>query len=132
MHHFDFLVGVSEGLVYIDDFFVQNLNHIGKMHILSLQSADKTGKFTVFFVFFLIYQNGSIHILYFLEKLLYLWEEAIVETFFVELNFENREDLFVLFLIVVDNGRVAPLLCIFVKGVIGLIDLAWEGVGRYR
>lgn len=44
--------------------------------------------------------------------------------FFVELNFKDCEDLLVLFLIVVDNGRVAPLFSIFVKGVIGLFDLA--------
>lgn len=72
VHHFDFLVSMGEGLVDIDDLLVQNRNHVGKMRILNLKPADMTGKSAIFLVFFLVCQNGAVHLVYFLEKLLYL------------------------------------------------------------
>lgn len=63
---------MGERFIDIDDLLVQNRNHVGKVHILNLKSADMTGKPAIFLVFFLISQNGAVHLVYFLEKLLYL------------------------------------------------------------
>lgn len=124
MHHLDFLVRVGEGFVDIDDLLVQNRNHVSEVHILNLKSADMTGKPAIFLIFFLISQNGAVHLVYFLEKLLNLWEEAIMVIFLVEFNLEDSEDLLVLFLVVVDDSRVAPLFSILVEGMLGVVDMA--------
>lgn len=94
------------------------------MRILNLKPADMTGKSAIFLVFFLMCENGAVHLVYFLEQLLYLWEKAIMEIFFVELNLEDCEDLFILFLVVVDDRRVAPLFSVLVKGMLGIVDMA--------
>lgn len=47
-----------------------------------------------------------------------------MEIFFVELNLEDGEDLFILFLVVVDDRRVAPLFSVLVKGMLGIVDMA--------
>ena len=44
--------------------------------------------------------------------------------FLVEFNLEDSEDLLVLFLVVVDDSRVAPLFGILVEGMFGIVDMA--------
>ena len=62
VHHLDFLICMGEGLFNIDDLLVQNRNHVGKVHILCLKSADMAGKSAIFLLFFLIGQNGAVHL----------------------------------------------------------------------
>ena len=50
--------------------------------------------------------------------------------FFIKLNLEDSEDLFVLLFVVVDDSRVAPLFSFLVKGVLSIVDMAREGVRR--
>ena len=82
------------------------------------------GKPAIFLVFLLIGRQGAVHLVYFLEEFFDLREEAIMIVFFVELNLEDSEDLLVLFLVVVDDRRVAPLFSLLVEGVLSLVDMA--------